>query len=78
MTTFLNSFVGAWFNIPVIFHDGPSYYLAATDEDENELPPHLNPPCTNGERKKRSLPRRGEGEKLIKGLNSSFSLDGRR
>jgi hypothetical protein len=51
MTTFLNSFVGAWFNIPVIFHDKPSYYLAATDEDENELPPHLNP-LPPGERKK--------------------------
>jgi hypothetical protein len=66
MTTFLNSFVGAWFNIPVIFHDKPSYYLAATDEDENELPPHLNP-LPPGERKKeRSLPRRGEGGEINK------------
>jgi len=45
------------------FQVGPVCYLAAPDEDENELPPHPDP-----------LPPRGEGKKN-KRIQSSFSLD---
>ena len=51
------------FHVFRYFQVGPVCYLAAPDEDENELPPHPDP-----------LPPRGEGKKN-KRIQSSFSLD---